>query len=177
MKTLCCIVFTLIIWSCVHTPANAKNNLEASGTVYIFFDPMCPDCKINDYVALKKYNVDFDIVHYLEIVGNEKSYGICYFYEAINAFDPGLALEFLKSLENVKETDIESSCKAFIEKHNILEKIQTITSSVKIENILAFDKVMSKELKINSVPSFLYKEILYTGETAYEAVQKAILSN
>lgn len=177
-KTVCFLLFFFLV-GCQY-PKNiqkVENQKKHSGTVLVFFDPMCSDCKIGELDQLKKLGVDVDIVHYLEIVKAEKSYGVSYLYEAIKLFDSELASEYLKVIHNKTDDKIEFLTRSFITQKNIQNKLQQIMSQYEIEKTLAYDKILSEELRINSVPSFFYNEKLFMGDTALENVIEEILNN
>ena len=100
-----------------------------------------------------------------------------YPYEAIKVINPELAWSFLRTLHGLKENEIKMACDNFIGTHDIRTKLQVITSGDQIEMILVYDKLIAKEMNISSVPSYLYRERLYTSDSAFKEVKREILKN
>ena len=118
--------------------------------VFVFFDPACKDCDIDEILGFEKMGVKVDLIHYLEIVKNDKTYGISYLYEAIKMLDSQIAWDYLIKLKNVSDDNVSAATDKFLIEHSLKEKLNFITSSGQIENILAYDKIMAYGL----YPSF-----------------------
>lgn len=165
MKKIIIILLSLLVVSCAPKKIKLHSNEGNKEIVLIFFDPLCSYCKLTEFAALKEMGVGIDLVHHLKILDKEKSYGICYLYEAIKVLDEEIAWKFLESMSGVPENKIDEKIESFIAENEIHGKLRDVTESSgdKIEKMLLYDTLISQKLGVYRIPQYMYKDAMFSS--------------